>query len=250
MAILAILLFALTSIIGDVSNRWQSAFARVNNFSKARVSLDIIGNDLARAILTPNLPAFPTSSGQSALRFLTETTSGGDRSLSLVDYRADGAAQATDPKKIGLWRESTPISFGETLPYFAADLEFTDFTTASRDDQLGPGVLLFRYQFVQNDGVLRDEYLFDFDNQSAVTSCRQIVVTLLVVDETALAQLVDAGQMTSFISQFSSTPPASLSYREHWQSVRDDASFMASMPRAARSGIEIYERAFPLQTSL
>ncbi len=252
LAILSIILVSLAAITGDVSARWQSAFARVNNFSKARVSLDVIGGDLARALIVPDLAAFPTptAGGNSQLRAITQTSGGGDRPLSLVEYHVVDPAQAGDPTELGLWRESVPIGYTDPLPYFQNALEFAQFSGTPQDDQLGPGILLFRCQFVQNDGTLRDDFVYDFEDATAPTSCRLVVVTLLVVDENALSQLEDAGKTNPFISHFSANPSPTQRFREYWMSLRDDASFMATMPRAVRSGVEIYERSYPLNASL
>ncbi len=250
LAILSIILLSLAAITGDVSSRWQSAFARVNNFSKARVSLDVIGGDLARALIVPDLTTFPTAGGNSQLRVITQTSAGGDRPLSLVEYHVVDPSQASDPSELGLWRESVPIGYDDPLPYFQNQLEFTQFSGTSQDDQLGPGILLFRCQFVQNDGTLRNDFVYNFEDSTAPTSCQLVVVTLLVVDETALTQLEDAGKTNSFVSHFASNPSPTQRFREYWMGLRNDASYMATLPRAVRSGIEIYERSYPLNTSL
>ncbi|MEM6823007.1 MAG: prepilin-type N-terminal cleavage/methylation domain-containing protein [Verrucomicrobiota bacterium] len=55
MAILTLLMVAMASIVESVADRWKAAIARVNNFTKARVSLQIIGRDLTRGILREQL---------------------------------------------------------------------------------------------------------------------------------------------------------------------------------------------------
>ncbi len=245
-SILTVLLVSLASIIGNVSERWKSTVARVDNISKARVSLDVIGSDLAKSLISPNLPAFPVSGGKSQMRFITRTPSAGDRALSLVQYRVLTEAEATTPEEIGLWRDSVPVDYTQPLPWFSGTLALP---TTMQENQLGPGIMLFRFQFVQNDGTLRDDFQFDFDAPTAPTSCRSAVVTLLVVNETALAQLEATGKVSSFIQHFTD-PAAPTRFRDHWMTLRDDPTFNATMPEAVRSGIEIYERSYPLHPSL
>ncbi len=250
MAILALLLTLMASMVTSVSTRWRSTFDRVDNFTKARISLEVIGRDVRRGIIQPGLANFPLEGASSAFRLVTQSLGTGDRALSVVEYRAVGPGASTDPNELGLVRTSLPVDFGDTLPFGSGELLFSQFNTAPTDDQLGPGILLFKYQFVQNDGVLRDTFTYDFEDPNSPTSCRLLVVALLVVDETALDQLEATGQLNSLINHFDSAAGPNERYRRHWMDLRQGNAFMNGMPEAVRGGIEIYERSYVLNPSL
>ncbi|MEM6820823.1 MAG: hypothetical protein AAF558_02615, partial [Verrucomicrobiota bacterium] len=225
---------------------------RVNNFTKARVSLQIIGRDLTRGILREQLTAFPVDSGATVFRFITQAKESSTRDLSVIEYYALDFADTSNHLDLGLWRRSLPLSYTDSLPYNLGTLNFSQFTSnSSRDDQLGPGILLFRYQFKQNNGQIVDNFNYNYSNPSLGSNCRLVIVSLLVLDETALQQLDATNKTSALINHFTTGSPAPNElYRERWMGLRQANPVMNSMPESVRDGIEIFERSYVLHPSL
>ena len=95
MAILALLLAIMASMVTSVSSRWRSTFDRVDNFTKARISLEVIGRDIRQGVIQRGLTNFPTAGSASDFRLITQSLGTGNRGLSVVEYLVVGPSAST-----------------------------------------------------------------------------------------------------------------------------------------------------------
>ena len=97
---------------------------------------------------------------------------------------------------------------------------------------------------------MRETFNYDFEDPDAATSCRLLVVALLVVDETALGQLEETGQVNALVSHFNAASDPTKRYRDQWINLQQGNSFMDNLPEAVRRGVKIYERSYVLNPNL
>lgn len=246
-SVLAIMMLIVGQIVGLVSDTWRTGKARVDNFTQARVALGMMDRDVQMMLLRDDLGAFKNKSGEEeACAFYTRMLGAeGDRRLSLVEYFL--ADPATTPKLMradyGL-NYDTDTASSRTLSLGTPDaLPDLDKTSAQ---EIAEGVLAFRWQFINADGVLGADFVYDHANPSDSANTRTMVLSLLVLDKESYALAKDTGVLTLLLSKLGAGPSGNETYAVHWQSVLKSPDFAAGLPRPVLRSLRVFERSIAL----
>lgn len=243
------------SLVGQISQTWQQGKARVDNMTKARVSLDLLERDLRSALLARGLPGFKDAAGAPAMTFFSAqpgpvgleagAPQGSTRPLSLVGYRVQDNPAA--PYDRGLQRATRGYSYEERAPFQPSGAEFPA-TVIAPDDRyyqvIGPGVLRMDYRFLSSSGTVTRKFVWD---AAVLENCSSTVtIYLLVADESTLRKM-DAvpGGYALFLSRFdAAVAGVSDSGFPHgvWRAALDSDAAFPEFPAALRHNIHVYER--------
>ncbi len=165
----------LGQLFSTVNSTWLGGQSRVDNFSKSRVLLDLLSEDLRKGIYRSDLCSFPNS--DIALYTQRAGFSKGAtnlRDVSLVTYslQPDSTLQRADYAVT--FANTSGVTFGNTnsLPETA--------NAVARDTV--SGVLGFRVLFLGTNGSLTSTY-------NATNGLRGFAVGLAVVDQRTLEKL-------------------------------------------------------------
>ncbi|HSI85380.1 MAG: PilW family protein [Candidatus Methylacidiphilales bacterium] len=263
MAVLTMLLLLLSYLIGDISKMWQRGKARVDNYTKARVSLDLIERDLKAAIIARGLPGFQNSSGTPALSFYcaqqgpvggssgpSGTPQTSVRPLSLVSYRIVDNPASTFNR--GLQRGAQGVSYSQNAPFQQAGAPFPAPVLPLMDGYyqvIGPGVMRMDFRFLSRDGSKLSRQFTWNASSPALNSCT-VTICLLVIDEGSLRQLdAQSGGYIQFLGQFDAAV-AGVNDGEYpfrkWQAAVESATTFAGIPATLRQNVYVYERTITL----
>jgi len=259
MAILSFMMIMMARFTGMAQQIWRLEQDRIDNFTKARSMLDLITDDLQRAVIRGDLPIFgtgrpaaaPTLTG-TGLYYFTVTSAttafytrlpgaGGSsssstqlRNVSLVSYALTGTSSED---KIVLqrsdvavpWTSSTNISFqGDMAPLLqnATPLE------------AAPGVVGFRLAFRRADGTFVDQGLYTGYN--AANPVVAVDVGLAVIGKGTL-ELLSTQQVRAIQSAFANVTIGT-GIKTTWDQQVMTSSFFASYPTDLRQGLRTFER--------
>jgi hypothetical protein len=182
---------------------------------------------------------------------------GAQSPVSLVAYRINSNAGSSPLNKMqrmgkGLvWNAvdptNTPVAF---MPIRIAD-SWAAATSSSTSDSayelIGPDVFRFEYYYLLTNGSLANAPPVDGNSHADLSQIAAIIVDIAVIDPKSKVLLTDE-QITSLAAQLidspfdiNARPPGYL--RTQWQSTLDANT---TLPRAAISGIRVYERFFYL----
>ncbi|PTX94978.1 hypothetical protein DB345_11785 [Spartobacteria bacterium LR76] len=231
-AVLALMTLMLGQLFSTVNTTWLGGQSRVDNFSKSRVLLDLLSEDLRKGVYRSDLCSFPNS--EIALYTQRAGFSKGAtnlRDVSLVTYslQPDTTLQRADYAVT--FANTAGITFGNTnsLPETA--------NAIGRDTV--SGVLGFRVFFLGTNGSLTSAY-------AASNGLRGFAVGLAVVDQKTLEKL-SSDQITTLQSNFFNKASGTNSIRADWQHYMDSQLPWDSYPRDLARGIKIFERYVPLR---
>ncbi len=93
LVILTIMLLALTTTIGFVSRAWQEGISFLDNYSKARVMLNLLDRDIQLMIIRRDTAAFADGSGTPACAFYTSVMGSPGAASARVDGRTISLVQ-------------------------------------------------------------------------------------------------------------------------------------------------------------
>jgi len=237
-AVLSIMLLLLSQMVSLASKTWSTGRARVDNFTQARTVLGLMDRDIQSCVLRRDLASFVDTGGNPTLAFLTRvSTPGQDRKLALVAYQMTGLPTAPE-----LVRHDFGYSFDSTnTPPYGTQGSIQDLDKANAQ-ALTDGVLRFEVQFVLADGTLSKSFQYDYDNPSAKTNAQSLVLSLLVIDSTALKLAKDTETISVLMNAFAGNPGPNESYAAYWNDLIRSGSGMASLPEPLRVGIKSFER--------
>nr|WP_237764042.1 hypothetical protein [Terrimicrobium sacchariphilum] len=245
-AVLSVILLLLSQMVSLASKTWSTGRARVDNFTQARTVLGLMDRDIQSSVLRRDLASFVDTGGKPALAFLTRVSSPGqERKLALVAYQMTGLPTAPE-----LIRYDYGYSFDSTsTPPYGTHGLMPDLDKAT-SQALTDGVLRLEVQFVLADGTLSKLFQYDYDNPSSTTNARSLVLSLLVIDSTALKLAKDTGRISELMDAFSGTPDPNESYAAYWNDLIRSGSGIASLPEPLRVGLKSFERqvALPIAT--
>ncbi len=231
-AVLALMTLMLGQLFSTVNTTWLGGQARVDNFSKSRVLLDLLSEDLRKGVYRSDLCSFPNS--DIALYTQRAGFSKGAtnlRDVSLVTYglQPDSTLQRADYAVT--FANTAGITFGNTnaLPETA--------NAVARDTV--SGVLGFRVLFLGTNGSLTPTY-------NTTNGLRGFAVGLAVVDQKTLEKLTST-QITTLQNDFLNKASGTNSIRADWQRYLDSQIAWSSYPRDLARGIKIFERYVPLR---
>lgn len=245
-AVLSVILLLLSQMVSLASKTWSTGRARIDNFTQARTVLGLMDRDIQSSVLRRDLASFVDTGGKPALAFLTRVSSPGqERKLALVAYQMTGS-----PTTPVLVRYDYGYSFDSTsTPPYGTHGVMLDLDKATAQ-VLTDGVLRLEVQFVLADGTLSKQFQYDYDNPSATTNARSLVLSLLVIDSTALKLAQDTGRISELMNAFSGAPGPNESYAAYWSDLIRSGSGIAGLPEPLRVGIKSFERqvALPIAT--
>ena len=269
--ILSLILLTLAKAIGFVSQIWVSGIGTVDNYSKARDILSIMDRDIQQMVLRPDTAAFVDSSGNSACAFYTNIQGNpgtglpgnpDTRTVSLVQY-----ALNTPTTQPALVRKNYGMNFVYTAAASPTGATPTVGNTSSlpqpansslETDTVATGVIQFEWQFVDGGGNIisptstSNNFSYNFNAPSAATNPRAVVVSILVLSNSAYQiALQNPAVITKLQTDFNTTLPSSETYSQYWNGVLNPASgtLDPSLPPQVRNGLEVFQRFIPLPVS-
>lgn len=272
LVVLVIMILGLAVAMSNVSTLWLSNIGSLDNFTKARVVLDLLDRDVRLVILRRDLPAFVDASGSfldannnpdpcfytSVEGPSSSTTS---RTLSLVQYSLTNPT--TNPTLV---RSSYGMNFtaAGTTPAVGTTGTLSLPSSGSQTDTLFTGIIAFQMQFINGSGAVITPTsgsgtlfsTYDFRYPGDPANPRMLVVSMLVLSNPAyVIANKNPATMVNILSCFSSTSAPLTSnnplYSQAWNAAltNPSATFLA-LPLSVRRGIEVFERhiALPLTT--
>ncbi|MEZ0298275.1 MAG: type II secretion system protein J [Candidatus Methylacidiphilales bacterium] len=255
MAILAVLTLLFLQIFTTSSNLWISGRAQAENFSQARVALDVISRDLEAGVFRQDLPAFYAADGSSAFTFyskqqglkgLGETSA---RPLSFIRYEVTNIDGGTSV----LRRTSGGFDYGTDVGYSRATWT-VQMAPQAFDADIGPGVLIMKYQFISTNGlnILPQDVNQAWTNKPGnpevpgVQNLGAAIISLAVVDGRSMKILQASGKLAQLQANFQTNNPGNLlSYRSAWQAQLENPSSpltAGAVPQEALRGLRTFER--------
>jgi prepilin-type N-terminal cleavage/methylation domain-containing protein len=252
-AVLGVLVLIMGQIVGLVSDTWIAGKARVDNFTQARLALGLLDRDIQSMVLRSDVAAFKDENGADACGFYTRvlgSDSAQNRSLSLVLYTL--GTPTTTPKLLrtdyGLNFDSSStlartMTLGNTstLP----DLGNADANTV----EVANGVILYHTEFIDSKGVYQSAFSYDYNDPSASTNTRVMVVSMVVLDEQAYTIAETSGALNTIITQLDPdtfTPGGNKSYADAWREMINASSFSSGLPLPVLRAIRVFERSIEI----
>ena len=262
-AVLSILVVLLTQMLGMVAKTWTSGKSQADNFTQARIALDMIARDIEAISLRPDLPAFLTGNPPTPEMafytkqkgFVSETNSG-NRSLSRVRYFVTNVVGGS-----ALRRSAVGFDFGDDVGYVATGTVPWSVPSggAAFGSDIGPGVLVLRHQFIGTNGTnippqdVNPGWKDGSSGAIGVGNLRAIVVSLAVMDADSIKILKNSGTVTNLQGNFSTAAPGAVrSYASAWQAQLDDPSrplLSGGVPPGVLKGLRVFETTVMLPSS-
>jgi prepilin-type N-terminal cleavage/methylation domain-containing protein len=256
-SVMSLMLFMMAVITGTVEQAWRMEQNRIDNFSKARSMVDMVTDDLQRAVIRGDLPVFgagaPTNSPtatSSGLYYFTGTTftnafytrmpgipsvaTSQVRDLSLVSY-ALNTTNSSD--KIVLQRSDLAVPW-TSAQNVAFQGDMSTLLANATPREVAPGVVGFRLAFRRADGTMIDESQYTgFNSTNPVVA---VDVGLAVIGSRSLAQL-NATQIQTIKTAFANAT-ISNGVKASWDQNVLTPSFYTAYPKDFGTGIKTFER--------
>lgn len=231
-AVLALMTLMLGQLFSTVNTTWIGGQSRVDNFSKSRVLLDLLSEDLRKGVYRSDLCSFPNSDIALYTQRAGFAKGASDlRDVSLVTYnlQPDTTLQRADYALT--YGNTAGITFGNTnsLPQKG--------NAVARDTV--SGVVGFRVLFLGTNGALTPTY-------NSANGLRGFAVGLAVVDQRTLEKLTSS-QVSQLQNNLNSTVSGTNSIRADWQHYLDTQIAWNDYPRDLPRGLKIFERYVPLR---
>jgi prepilin-type N-terminal cleavage/methylation domain-containing protein len=270
--VLSIMLLFLGQAMGVISNLWINGIGIVDNYSKARNVMSIMDRDIQAMAMRPDLPAFVDNNSppNPACAFYTNIqgydATSEDRNVSLVQYvlsTTGSTAGTLERYNYGMnyptsTSASTAISPAipatVTTPTNPNPLSQLTSITAPGKEPLAAGVILFQWQFVDGAGNFSTPtssapFPYDYTAPSASSNPRAIVISLLVLNNSAFNLATKQGLITSIQNQFTAgSPSTTQTYSQYWDGILNPSTgtFGSSLPASIRTGFKVFQRYVPL----
>jgi len=267
MAVLALMMTGLATIISFVSKTWLAGINIVDNFTKARVMLNLLDRDIQQMVLRRDVAAFSDASGNPACAFYTRvqgnqgTSTTDPRNLSLVEYSLNPASSPSTSSvlqrtELGLFFSSGTMALGYPNPPPLPTTTFTGTNQANQTETVGNGVIAFQWQFVDGTGTIQSNsgssnaYSYTFSNPAAPANSRAVIVSLLVMSNNAYTFALDTNNLGNVAGCFASTTaPTGETYAQSWNAILNSPpAAYANLPAPLRSpgSILVFQRYIPL----
>ena len=258
MVVLITIIILCSQILSMVMNIWRSGRSQADNLSQARLALDQMSRDIQAAAIRSDLPAFFSgTSGSTALVFYTKqqsvrniapdgTSIGGTRPLSAILYSVVNVGGSNSL----LRRSANGFNYNDAIGYSPTAWAI-QMASATFDADIGPGVLIMKYQFIGRDGknVLPAQINPGWAKSSTlpgVMDLRAVTISIAVIDGESLKLLQSTGKLQQLQDNFDTSDPGSIcSFRSRWQAQIDSASHpltQGGVPPAALRGLRTFEQ--------
>jgi len=228
-AVLTLLLAILASFFVSINSTWMLGKSTINNFAKARSSLDIMTLDYQVGVFRPDVPAF--TGGSNTFYTLRQSSSTlTDSPRSLVCYQIQSSATNSV-----LQRAANPVT---TIPFTQ-----TTIPAATNFLNMVDGVLKMQLTFVKPNGATSTTY---------ATGDMAVGIDLAIVDDATLSVLVASGKLSTLSSDPAFTVNANQTPYQSWQANFNNAPGAphainyANYPGNIRNGVQFFERYVPL----
>ncbi len=251
LAVFAIIIILLASLITQIGSLWRSGRARVDNFTKARVCFDVLEEDLESAQIGRGLPGFENASGTTTLTFYcSQPGPGSSRPLSLVGYRV---VDTGEDYNLGLQRGSLGFGLNPAMtPFLTPGTPFPAPVSVSVPNAdyevVGPGIVRMDFRFMSQDGKTISRTM-SWNPALPTSSSATVTVCLLVIDADTLTLLNQTSTYAQFLQQFdaatSSVTDNEVPYGQWLAAVNTNSTF-TGLPGKLRSALQVYERTISL----
>lgn len=261
MAILSFMLIMMARFTGMAEQIWRLAQDRIDNFTKARAMLDLLTDDLQRAVIRGDLPIFGTGGPASVpavtsngIYYFTVTTSttafytrlpgasnsaGAVRDVSLVSYVL--SLSATNQDKIFLQRSdlSVPWTSGSNIS-FQGDMNplLQSMRQNGAQVEVAPGVVGFRLAFRRQDGTMADST--QYTGYNTANPVVAIDVGLAVMGKGCL-EILSTTQLQT-IQGALATATLRNGIKATWDQQVLTHAFFSSYPTDIGQGLKTFER--------
>jgi len=264
MAVMAILVVLFVQMLTMGMSAWNSGRSQADNFSQARVALDVIARDLATAAVRKDLPAFFDASSSPALTFYTEqqgliaTNTTGNRPLSRVFYQVTNGGDGSSL----LRRSANGFNFGDEVGYSPAVWGVVMATNSTFDADIGRGVLVMKHQFIGTNGLnvlpagVNNAWTNSTNSPAlpGIKSLRALTISMAVVDGETLKLLNSLGKLSQLQANFETNDPGAVrSFASTWQAQLDNPNHPLAnggIPIKLLRGLKTFERTIMLPTPL
>jgi type II secretory pathway pseudopilin PulG len=249
--VLVLILLLCTEMLTIVVSSWNLGRAQADNFSKARVALDIIAQDVEAEVVRQDLPAFFNTTAP-ALTFYTKEpgllspTTTGTRPLSRVLYYVTNEADGS----CVLRRSANGFNFGDDVGYSPATWS-VQMNTPTIDADIGPGVLIMNYQFIGTSGlnIVPANVNNAWANSGTlpgIGNLRAVIISMAVIDGRSLKVLTGMGKLSQLQTNFSTSDPGPIaSFASSWQAQLEGATQplrTGGIPASVLTGLKTFER--------
>jgi len=230
-AVLTLLLAILSSFLISINSTWAQGKSTINNFAKARSSLDIMTLDYQLGVFRPDVPAF--TSGSNTFYTLRQSSSTyTDPTRSLICYQV----QTTATNSV-LQRAANTVT---TIPFNTSTIP-----AANNYLNMVDGVLSMQLSFVTPTGAITNAY---------AAGDKAVAVDLAIVDDTTLAVLVSTGKLATLSGDaaFNVNINGGKTPYQTWQANFNHTTGAANpinyanYPANIRGGVQFFERYVPL----
>ncbi len=256
-SVMSFMLLMMAQVTGVAEQAWRMEQNRIDNYTKARSMVDLVTDDLQRAVFRGDLPVFgtggptnsPTTTGSglyyftgtsftnafyTRMRGVPGTASTQVRDLSLVSYVLN-ATNSVD--KIVLQRSDLAVPWtSDQNVSFQGDI--TTLLSNSTSREVAPGVVGFRLAFRCADGTMIDQS--QYTGYNSANPVVAVDVGLAVIGKRSLALLTTA-QIQSIQAAFANATIGN-GIKASWDQNVLTSSFYSSYPKDVGGGIKTFER--------
>jgi len=260
--ILTVMLLALSTIIAYVSRAWQQGISSLDNYTKARVMLNLLDRDIQLMILRRDTAAFTDAAGSPACAFYTNvqgspgaaTTRVDGRTVSLVQYQLVTTPTTSVLQRLNYGMNYASAGVSPAVANAPAPTKLTQLTslTSLQSEDLSAGVILFQWQFVDGTGTLRTPPAYTFSYSFALpapaTNPRSVIVSMLVLSNPAyILASQNSTTLPALRALFpAANLPSNTTYAAYWNSILNTAGFGSTLPAPVRNGLQVFQRQIPL----
>ncbi len=232
-AVLTLLVLFMIRIWSAAGTSAMEGKRRIDNFAKARSTMDVFARDVKAGIFRPDLAAFVDHAGTNAISLYTRRPAVGTdvRNVSLVVYQLDAT-------KAILRRGALPVSWNDSPDRISYNNTTTlPMTSNVTPEDVANGVLRMSVSFIDAAGSV---------NKAYSTNARVVGLTLATVDENTLQLLSQAqlSRLTANDKDLPDDPSANpgQTLKAFWDSKLGTPGFFDNYPAQLRSGLRIFER--------
>ncbi len=267
-SVLSFMLLMMAQMTGLAEQAWRVEQNRIDNFSKARSMVDMVTDDLQRAVVRGDLPIFNTSSPNATptvtanglyyfpTSTMTPSTSSFTnafytrlpgvpasastqvRDISLVSYTI---VATTTPDRIVLQRSDLAVPWTSSQNVaFQGNMATLLSSPNSTPREVAPGVVGFRLAFRRADGTMIDSSQYSgYDPTRPVVA---VDVGVAVIGKESLSPtLLTAAQIQNIQTALAGATITN-GVKASWDQTVLTPSFYASYPKTLGGGLKTFER--------